>query len=277
MKHIYSLINRKKRYFIPLYTKCNYNCIFCSAVGKSGEHKINFNLIKEEILYAKKLKYDEINIGGTEPTLYRRLPELVAFINNLNMDVGICSNGYRFTSLKYTKLFQGVELLKLKISFHSNKQEVFDLITKTPGSYKRAVRSIRNITSLLDIYPKSIKRWLIAGVVINSLNYQDLPDIVLHLNSLGVKFISLANITATGRTLKNKFLCIDLVKIKPYLVKAVAVAEKLKMIYVLEKLPVCVLNSRADNFIKYNEVTALGMKVNYCKSCRYNNSCWGLP
>lgn len=283
-----------KPYLLRLYLDCNHKCLICMTADFIKNAKpINLADIKKEILEAKKNGYNYIDLGGAEPTLYPKLPHIIQYINELGLFSTMCTNGHLFSSVDFTKKIASLNVRGIKISFHSHKKEIFDFITRVPGSYDSILKAIENIRKYLDIYPnesysrplninsyvevfhKYSLNYLLMNIVINRLNYKDLPDIVDFLYERNIRVIKITQLCLSGKVYEHPELLVGLDKVEPYLRKAVALAKKLKMLYFLGTLPICILESEAEHFIPLVD-TATYVKFIFCESCRHNKRCPGV-
>lgn len=285
---------REKPYLLRLYLKCNHKCKICMTSGhikKAGP--IHFGALINEVIKAKKDGYTNIDFGGAEPTLYPKLPELIRHINRLGLFTTMCTNGHLFSSEEFTRKMAALKLRGVKISFHSHRPEVFDFITGVPGSYERILRAAENIRRYMQAYPnrqysrplhlrtyidmfhKHKLNLLLMNIVINKLNYKDLPDMVDFLYRRKIWLIKITQMGLSGDVYKHPELLVGLDKVQPYLRKAIALAKRRRMLYFLGTLPICMVESEAEHFIPLVD-TATYLKLGYCRSCKHDNRCPGL-
>lgn len=200
---------------ISLYTVCNHHCKMCTAAPFNGiDRNKPLSKIKEEIINAKKLGNKDIMISGTEATLHPKLVEIIRLVRKNRLRVCFGTNGRRFASLAFTKKFEQLDSFGIKMTFHSHKQNVFEYLSERPGSYLYTLKAIENITSRLNVFPKSATKVLFMHIVMSRLNYKDLPEMIRFLYARGVRCVSISSLTLTGRTYENPELLIDLDKIK---------------------------------------------------------------
>lgn len=285
---------KERPYSLKLYLPCNHKCMICMASGhikKAGA--INFDALKNEVLKAKNNGFTNIDFGGAEPTLYPELPGLIRYINELGLFSTMCTNGERFSSPDFAKEMAALGLRGMKISFHSHRREVFDSVSGVPGSYDHILKAADNIQNYFDAYPNSRYsrsldldtyidmfhkyklNLLLMNIVINRFNYKDLPEMVDFLYRRKIRLIKVTQVVLSGNVYEHPELLIGLDKVQPYLKKAVALARKLKMLYFLGTLPICLLESEVKHFIPLTD-TATYLKLNYCRSCKHDKRCPGL-
>lgn len=75
-----------------LNNKCNFNCVYCR--DKKGDYEIPFNRAKKVIDLWSDEKLQNIRFSGGEPTLYKKLPDLVRYSKLKNIKrIALSTNG----------------------------------------------------------------------------------------------------------------------------------------------------------------------------------------
>ncbi|MCK4884036.1 MAG: radical SAM protein, partial [Candidatus Diapherotrites archaeon] len=163
---------------------CNQNCFFCNIKNKQFEIMrinkkdevdlqeisskfLNFEVIKKNLDETLDNGCKEIFFTGGEPTIINYLVDLVSIAHLKGVEVGVQSNGIRFSYLTYTKTLVSAGLSNAFISLHSHIEEISDFLTRSPGTYKKTILGIHNLLNCgveVDI-----------NIVINSINYRFLP------------------------------------------------------------------------------------------------------
>jgi MoaA/NifB/PqqE/SkfB family radical SAM enzyme len=272
----YNKLMKARIYLIALYTTCSHHCRMCTAAQYNGiDANKSLSKVRKEIVNAKSLGMTDIMISGTEATLHPRLVQIIKLVRKHGLRCCVGTNGRRFATLDFVKSFKDLDSFALKMTFHSHKRELFDYLSGTPGSYLNTLKAMENIISYLEVYPKSITKVLSMHIVMNKLNYKDLPEMVRFLYSRGIRCVSLSSLTLTGRTYENPGLLVDLDTVRPYFIKAISEIERLKMVYMLIKLPICIYESRYKHFLRPYDKN-IGVKIDKCKVCKFNKKCWGF-
>lgn len=285
-----------RTYNLQMYTGCNHKCKMCLAYDRIiNPRRRSLADIKEKLCYLKKSGYSNINFAGAEPTLYPHIFEAIRFVQGLRLGCTISTNASKFSSIDFTRRFLSLGPVAFKIPFHSHKPDVFDYITGVKGSYQRVVEGIGNINhyfkiSELDYSRIAIKKGLFTPVSlrkifkknslqvdipINRLNYRSLPEMVDFLYARKIKVVKFFPLTLMGRLYSHPELTVDLALVRPYLLKAVRQAGKHGMLFFLDRMPVCLLESQVDHFIPPVEASGY-IKLSSCVDCRHYGICHGL-
>jgi MoaA/NifB/PqqE/SkfB family radical SAM enzyme len=250
--------------------------MMCSAADRDGSNLPprlpRLSDLKRKIAQAQTQGVVDILIGGREPTLYPHLIDLMEFIAERGLGCFVGTNGRLFASMQMARRLLRVPTFTIKISFHSHRAEVFDRISGVPGSYALVVKGIKNLVSLFGAGDG--RRHLFAIIVINRFNYQELPKTVRFLRSKGIRFVLLSYLTPSRRVKENPELLVDLDRVKPRILEAISSVPGMR--FAFNKLPICILPSRARSFMPIFD-RSKGVKVDRCVDCRFGSRCWGMP
>ena len=103
---------------LDLTSACNFRCPHCvdSGIINTGE-ALSLDAIKQSIdTLQKKGLLSVILIGGGEPTVHRDFEEIVRFIRNRGLQVGIATNGSRLERVEaVADLLQEGDWLRLSL------------------------------------------------------------------------------------------------------------------------------------------------------------------
>ena len=172
-----------KKAILKINYICNNNCYFCHARTKKNLNLCNINEIYDKI---KQIKYktDCIILSGGEPSINKDLIKISRLVKKEGLKLGIVTNA-RIVSKK--KAFDTLNKLKLShiyTTFHSHEKDVYEKITKVPGSFKQTVEGIKNLL-LID-------EDLLVNIVLVKDNIKNLNKTVSFLINTGVKNIKLS-------------------------------------------------------------------------------------
>lgn len=177
------------------------------------------------------LGIERVDFFGGEPTMYPFLKKAMVFAQRNGLKCSLATNGIRFSSEKYSReFFKGFSPEGTRTTLHSHRPEVHDRITCVPGSWEKTVKGIRNIL----LFEKK----LTVNIVINRLNYQELPAWTRFMHEsqvLGVKYSALQH---TGGALACQDLWVKDREYEKGLLDAVRLASSLGFYLVeLERIP----------------------------------------
>ena len=149
LRSIYSRANclHPRSFFVRIDGRCNQDCDFCNILEEGGSDFSSSNrYVRHMLKQIASLKPDDatVNFTGGEPTLRKDLVMLVAYAKHLGIRrVVLQTNGIRFAKPVYLDAIMRAGLDDALISFHSHREEVNDLMTRAPGTWKKTVEGIR--------------------------------------------------------------------------------------------------------------------------------------
>lgn len=178
---------------------CNYNCKYCYNIWKAPEHKMpsvpTFSQMKKTLRHLFKIAdVNGITFSGGEPTMIRRLPELVWYCRLKNKQVVLITNGSGAERQDYETLIKsGVGLFEIPL--HSYDPEEHDKMAGKANAWEKSVASIKSILSL--------KGNVVAVIVITKINYLSVPKTIRFIKELGVQQVMLNRFNVGGEGIKQ--------------------------------------------------------------------------
>ncbi len=110
---------------------CNHRCVFCAKdyIGYI-KRKIPYEIMKERITELANLGLKSIMFAGEgEPTLYKKLPEIIEHCENVGIDTSLTTN---FVPVNDKEIETYVKFCKwIKVSFNAGTSEVYSEIHRT--------------------------------------------------------------------------------------------------------------------------------------------------
>ena len=134
------------RGFLRASFRCNQDCHFCweGRDWPDPSEDLVLTWLDELAAYGAK----GITFCGGEPTLNKRLPELIERASKTyGMKVRLDTNAIRFRDRDFTRALVDAGLSSLLVSFHSADPQVSDAMTRARGTWQRTVEGLH---SLLD-------------------------------------------------------------------------------------------------------------------------------
>ena len=104
---------------LELFGGCNYDCDMCPQKdgGREADFKksLPFDVFKKIIDDACQYDLEAVSLHGSgEPTLYKKLPEAIAYCKSKNLKVTCFTNGYALTeSLSQKIIDAGLDILRI--------------------------------------------------------------------------------------------------------------------------------------------------------------------
>jgi len=169
-------ISEDRMLMLTIFTgkACNLSCPYCFVKGWQSDHEdLSLCEYKELIKQAKQLGVRSIWwVGSGEPMMYRYWRELVDYITQEELWIGIFSNGTLLGIKEAEFLIERNVTLYVKMnSFNAEIQE--RLVGSINGAYERIQA---NIGHLIDIGFNTHRR-LAIETVITYLNIKEIPRI----------------------------------------------------------------------------------------------------
>ena len=168
--------------WLEVTQRCTHKCLHCYEGKEHCEPKsvLEIQQWMNSIYELKKLKCDNIQFIGGEPTLYPYLSELIEYSKKLNIkNISIFSNLFFLNK----RLLNTIIKYKIKVNFslYGHDSVTHDKITNIPGSFKKIEE---NLKILLDN-----KVPVSAHIIIMKENENEKEKIFRYVNKLGISDI----------------------------------------------------------------------------------------
>ena len=182
--------------------KCNNRCNWCYASldpfesdTKPKNVDMPFDMAVGSLDLIKGIDAKKVILIGGEPTVYRRLPELIKYAKEIGLNVGMVSNGRRFSDQQYLDSLIDAGLDGSSFSIHGSNAEIHDTVTRRKGSFEETVQGIIN-------YEKTGKV-VSTSTTMSRENIGDLENIVHFLNGIGVEKVGFTTCTTSPGSKSN--------------------------------------------------------------------------
>ncbi|WP_373600712.1 radical SAM protein [Paraclostridium bifermentans] len=185
--------------------QCPNNCIYCSSNANMEcvGNKVDYNTFKNVIDDAKELGLKQLCISGGEPFLHEDLIEMVTYTKSKDINVSVYTSGIQIKEKQYKSLnkdmltrLKQIGVDKLIFNLQSLEENIYDQIMSTRGNLSILKESIKNCVDS-KIYTE-------IHYVPMKINIDQIDDIILYCNDIGVNKISLLKLVLQGRALENK-------------------------------------------------------------------------
>lgn len=258
-----------------LTESCNCSCLMCPQPPQKHDPKLinKANRILD-LIYTDNIS--DICISGGEPTILKE-----KFIHILKRcitehpesHIEILTNGKLFSNKNYADSISSIvnDNVTFCISLHSDISEIHDVIVNKKGSFRQTINGIYN----LAINNCSIE----IRIVINKLNYMDLPRIALHLANyipFCVHYVFMG-MEIHGLAIKN----FDQINIFPneyidYLRNAVLLMQRRGLNVSVYNVPLCMCHKDIWKFAKKSISDWKNIHQMECQKCSVINECCGF-
>lgn len=163
---------------------------------------VSLPTIKREIEKAGQNGYNSLGFLGGEPTIYPSILDLIKHAVQCNFKkIHIVSNGRRYSDKKFLKNLLDSGVTRFSVSVHSHQESTEDNLTKVKDGFKEKIRGIKNLTEFSG--RGLIKEPISINIVVNKMNYQNMPDTIKFFNKMGVNDFRLNFIRPEGRAADN--------------------------------------------------------------------------
>jgi len=187
-------------YFIfEITPKCNLDCIYCYNIWKQNTDYQQKELSLDKIIFlfeklSKETQIEGITISGGEPLLFKNLFEVLMFLKQKNIKLGITTNGILLDNLLINKLIDS-GISYFEISLDSLNIDNYNYLTND-NQLNKVKQSILNI--------KQHNVSLTVSTIITAINLQDISNIIDLCFGFSVDFLSLNCFMPSGKGIINK-------------------------------------------------------------------------
>ena len=186
----------KKRLELNVGLACNNDCNFCI----SGKKQIKLDppeKIIQEIDKYKGKGIDLLNILGGEPTLVKKLPEVILHAKKSGFNtIQIITNGRRLKDYEFAKSLVMNGLNRISITIHGHNAKIQDSTVQREGAFDETIQGIKNIVKIKNETGINVK--LTSGICITKKNYRFLKETAEMISKLGIEEILFINLNPEG-------------------------------------------------------------------------------
>ena len=183
---------------ISLLTACNLNCRYCRP-RDSGVPLTHIEAdpakLMSAIAFFAQLGVSKIRFTGGEPTLYRRLPDMVSFVKRQSRPIHTCLTTNGLLLSRQASVLARAGLNSVNISLDTIRRTRFRAITGTD-----ALDVVLAGIKVARGYFESVK---LNCVVINGVNDDEIEDLILFADNCGVDIRFIEYMPTSSRTRDN--------------------------------------------------------------------------
>lgn len=165
---------------ISLTNSCNLNCFYCSPDKNSSNRKSvsDYDLLLKSIRFLHTAGVRKIRFTGGEPTLYKKLPELIRAVKGIDNSIYTCLTSNGLLLKNQAKLLSRSGLDSINISIDTMIPSKFQKIT---GRNK-----LKNVLAGIEESIKYIPNVKLNTVLLKSQNSGEIANIIEYANDLGI-------------------------------------------------------------------------------------------
>jgi len=176
LKMSYPRIDLLSYVVIPVWYECNNECLICMLAPVKGKlPSVSFEMFRKLIMQIiNDGRYRNLILSGAEVTTFEPLLKYVQFAASLGWfkKIQIQTNGRRLSDRDYLKSLVHAGVNEFFVSIQG-QEEVHDLISRRPGSYRETLEGIHNLESLRVNF--------ITNTVLTRLNYHQVADLMAQM------------------------------------------------------------------------------------------------
>jgi MoaA/NifB/PqqE/SkfB family radical SAM enzyme len=145
-------MGKKVCYFNITY-QCNERCVFCAADSQADSKRAARSRKKDfdKTEFSKTLERigingdDEVRISGGEPSLHPDFLEIVALACQRTDSVWVTTTASYFARQDHLALLNEKHHCLFDVRLYAHRPEIHDKLTRTPGSFDRTVKGLKNL------------------------------------------------------------------------------------------------------------------------------------
>ncbi|MFA6450598.1 MAG: radical SAM protein [bacterium] len=178
---------------------CNNRCAFCLDRDTLDGSVRAFEEIEADLETGLKNGAARAIISGGEPTIHPLFPEIIAAASKMGYRwVQAITNGRMFYYTDFARKSAQAGLREITFSVHGHTPELFERLTRVPGSFQQTLLGLRNALSTPGLVVSA------DIVVFGGINAPFLKDIVKFYYAIGVREFDLLYPVPFGNAWENR-------------------------------------------------------------------------
>jgi cyclic pyranopterin phosphate synthase len=133
---------------VSITDRCNYKCVYCRTGNEGAQYaELPIADYLRLVRVFVGLGIEKVRLTGGEPTLRKGLAELVRELAKLRtltgdkLDLALTTNGHLLEGM--AEQLKDASLSRITVSMDAVEKDVFERITRVPGSFDHVLRGIR--------------------------------------------------------------------------------------------------------------------------------------
>jgi radical SAM protein with 4Fe4S-binding SPASM domain len=163
--------------------RCNLRCVYCyAAAGEAARDELSLSELRDVVEQARELGARRIVLlGGGEPLLFHRLPELIEHIAGLGLSQALFTNGILLTPALCR--FLSAHRVTVAIKQNSLRPEVQDRLAGVAGAHEGIQRGLRLLQEAG--YPDPHRPLCVQSIICQQ-NRQEIPAMWVWARQRGI-------------------------------------------------------------------------------------------
>ena len=163
---------------------CNENCVHCYAhfPGAVQAHRaIDFEGYRKAIDELCEMGCMHLAFTGGDPYMHKEFPDVFFYARERGFVCDVYTNGlYLYENDELLERMAKARPRAFFISLYGSKADVHDSVTCRPGSFDKTIHVVKQL--------KKLNVPVVFNVMLLSINYFDLPNIIDLAKELGVEY-----------------------------------------------------------------------------------------
>lgn len=171
--------------------RCNNDCSHCYNARPRNYPEMNIQEWEKIIDQIWDLGIPHIVFTGGEPTLYRGLPDLIAYAEDKGLITGLNTNGRKLADQSYLFKLVDAGLDHVQITLESHDPEIHDLMVAAPGAWTETIKGLKNVLKT--------RLYAMTNTTLLTHNATFIIDTLHFLADLGVPTVGLNALIYAGK------------------------------------------------------------------------------
>ncbi len=171
--------------------RCNNNCSHCYNARLRTFPEMSADQWKKAIDKIWSLRIPHVVFTGGEPTLYRDLPELVAYAEETGLITGLNTNGRKLADQDYLDSLINAGLDHVQITLESHDAAIHDRMVNAKGAWEETVAGLKNVIAS--------KLYIMTNTTLLTHNRGSLEQTLHFLGEIGVPTVGLNALIYAGK------------------------------------------------------------------------------
>ncbi len=176
---------------LALTYRCNNNCSHCYNARSRHYPEMDIKDWKKVIDKVWDLQIPHIVFTGGEPTLFKGLPELVAYAESKGLITGLNSNGRKLGDCDYLNSLVDAGLDHVQITLESHNADIHDCMVAAKGAWAETIAGLKNVLKT--------RLYIMTNTTLLTHNCASLEETLNFLAQLGVPTIGLNALIYAGK------------------------------------------------------------------------------
>lgn len=171
--------------------RCNNDCSHCYNARSRRYPEMSVSEWKKVIDTVWDLRIPHVVFTGGEPTLFKGLPELVAYAEGKGLITGLNTNGRRLSDQTFLNELLEAGLDHVQITLESHDPQIHDLMVAVQGAWAETVQGLKNVIDS--------RLYVMTNTTLLTHNSTQIEETLHFLAEIGVPTVGLNSLIYSGK------------------------------------------------------------------------------